>query len=58
MSLYEEPFCTDFNILLFKLTELGICLPDSMVESIIYDQENNIGNKFVKYEMNGTFVAS
>lgn len=52
-SLHEpQRDWTDINTMSDKLTELGIEVPDSLLEAVYLDQLFHVGNRMVRHHLN------
>lgn len=55
-NLYERnPFGLDLDYFRGVLHRLGITLPESMYVEVLADRRNNVGNRLVTHQADGTF---
>lgn len=58
-TLFEErPFSTSLEDIKQKLLQFDITIPEAMFEQAQSDRASNVGNRFVKYNIDGTFIES
>ncbi|MBK6616507.1 hypothetical protein [Ottowia sp.] len=41
-----------------KLSELGIAVPQLMIDEVLKDKEGNVGNRHVSYDMDGRMIEA